>query len=267
MYRKIDTIIKKISSTFRNTFKSFLRMNFIKKFFITYFGCWIGFLSVILLSKILVFLSSLLIPSHPESVIKTVEYIATKKFEVVSSSVTTHVGHGYLSLVLPYFINNSLSCIAILLAYILVAYLYRREVKRDPNAREDYINALILFYLVTVINPLTGALGYNINIEYLPVVIPHGIFEFAGLALSIVTGLTVAERILPVENSKFYKEVKGIFSRDIILKILTAPAFIGLAAFLEPLDWIIYQYSIYYNLNVIEVLFKTYINLLKFLIS
>ncbi|MDT3499310.1 hypothetical protein NLU03_35210, partial [Bacillus toyonensis] len=106
-----------------------------------------------------------------------------------------------------------------------------------PNAREDYINALILFYLITVINPLTGALGYNINIEYLPVVIPHGIFEFAGLALSIVTGLTVAERILPVENSKFYNEVKGIFSRDIILKILTALAFIGLAAFLEPLDW------------------------------
>jgi len=216
---------------------------------------------------VVVFLSSLLIPSHSESVVKTVEYIATKKFEVVSSSVTTHVDHGYLSFVLPYFINNSTSCIVILLAYILVAYIYRREVERNPDALEDYINALILFYLITVVNPLTGVLGYRINIEHLPVVVPHGIFEFAGLALSIVTGLTVAERILPVGYPKSYKEVKGIFSRDIILKILTTLAFIGLAAFLEPLDWIVYQYSIQYNLDVVEVLVKTYINILKFLIS
>lgn len=253
---------RKIFPTLRNIFKSFLKMSFTKKFIITYLGCWISFLSVIMLSKVVVFLMSLFTPSHSESVVKTVEYLATKKFEVVSSSVSNYVDHNFLSSVLSYFINNSISCIVILLAYIILAYLYRKEIKKDPNALEDYINALILFYLVTVVNPLTGVLGHSISIKYLPVIIPHGLFEFAGLALSIVTGLTLANRILPLDPSEPYKDMKEVFSGDIVLKVITALIFIGFAAFLEPIDWIIYQYSVYYNLDVVEVLVKTYLSIL-----
>lgn len=270
MFKKVYSItstIKKIFSTSRDIFKDFLKMSFTEKFFITYVGCWISFLSVVALSKTLIFFSSQLTPSHSESVIKTVEYVATKKFEVVSSSVSTHVDYSYLSLVLSYFVNNSISCIVILLAYILVAYLYRKEVERDPGALEDYINALMLFYLVTVINPFTGLLGYKIDIEHLPVVVPHGLFEFAGLSLSIVTGLTIAERILSIEYSKSNIGIKRIFSKDVILKIFIALVLIGLAAFLEPIDWMVYQYSIYHNLNIVEVLVKTYINILKILLT
>lgn len=267
MFSRVGYIIERVFSTSRDIFKRFLRMGFTKKFFITYFGCWISFLSVIMLSKIVVFLFSLLTPSNPEVAIKPVEYVASKKFEVVSSSVSTHVNYSYLSYVLSYFVNNSISCIVIILAYILVAHLYRREVERDPDALEDYINALMLIYLVTVVNPLTGVLGYKLSVEHLVVIVPHGIFEFAGLTLSILTGLTIAERMLPLENTYSHKGIKGIFSGDVILKIFTALILIGLAALLEPIDWMVYQYSVYYNLDVVETLVNTYINIIKFLLS
>ena len=255
-------MLKRMKEHLKRTFKTFLKMDFTKKFFITYLGCWISFLSVSMLSKVVVFLSSFLTPSNPEGAIKTVEYVASKKFEVVSSSISSHVDHSYLSLVLTYFLNNSISCLVILLVYILTAYLYRREVKEDPKALEDYIDALMLIYIVTVVNPLTGILGYRLDIEHLVVIVPHGIFEFAGLALSIVTGLTLAERILPLECPQ---SSKGIFTGDIILKIIVALMLIGFAALLEPLDWMIYQYSLYYGEDLLELLVKTYLGILKFL--
>jgi len=253
-------MLKGIQQTLRNIFLNFLRMNFTKKFFITYLGCWISFLSVIVLSKVVLFLSSFLKPSNPEGVMKTVEYIASKKFEVLSSSISSQVDHSYLSIALTYFLNNSISCLVILLAYILLAYLYRREVKEDPKALEDYIDALMLLYLVTVVNPFTGVLGYRLSMEHLVVIVPHGIFEFAGLALSIVTGLTLAERILPLE---YPQSSKGIFTEDTILKVTMALILIGLAALLEPIDWMIYQYSLYYGENLLELLVKTYLGILK----
>ena len=260
-------IIERVCLTSRNIFKRFLRMSFTKKFFITYTGCWIGFLSVIALSKVTVFLLSLITPSNPEGAIKTVEYVASKKFEVVSSSVSTYVDHSYLSYVLSYFVNNSISCIVIILAYTLVAYLYRREVERDPDALQDYINALLILYIVVVVNPLTGVLGYRLSIEHLVVLAPHGLFEFAGLTLSILTGLTVAERILPLEYPLSSKGIKDIFSGDVVLKVVVALVLVGLGALLEPIDWMVYQYSLYYNLDVLDVLLKTYFNILRFILS
>ncbi|MBW9220882.1 hypothetical protein KKP91_01540 [Methanothermococcus sp. SCGC AD-155-M21] len=198
---------------------------------------------------------------------KTIEYVATKKFEVVSSSISTHVGYNYLSVVLSYFINNSMSCIIIILAFVSVAYIYKRDIKNNLSTTEDCLWALILFYIIMVINPLTGFLGYDIDINYLPVLVPHGIFEFAGLTLSILIGINLANRILPIEDKEYKKGVKDIFSRDIILKMAVMLIIIGVAAFLEPIDWIVYQYATYHNLNIINVLINTYLNLIKILFS
>ncbi|HID47557.1 MAG TPA: hypothetical protein EYH15_05125 [Methanothermococcus okinawensis] len=250
-------MLKRVRLILREIFKDFLRRSFIEKFLITYIGCWISFLSIVLLSKLVISLSPLLIPSNPEGAIKTVEYIAVKKFETLSSTLTPYIEDSYLYYALSYFLNNSISCIVIFLAYVLVAYLYRGEVERDPKAQGEYIDALMLLYLVTVLNPLTGILGYRLSIEHLVVVVPHGLLEFAGLALSIVTGLTVAERIVSGD--------RDIFSGDVVLKIFIALILIGLAALLEPIDWMIYYYSLYYNQDILRTLVETYLHLGKFL--
>jgi len=257
---------KNISIFLINNFKYFLKMSFTKKFLITYVGCWFGFLSMVGLSKVIKSLFSFYSPQYSESAMKTVEYIATKKFEIISSSVSTNVGYNYLSAVLSYFINNSMSCIIIILACVLAAYIYKKDIENNSSTIEDYLKALILFYIITVINPLTGVLGYNINIDYLPVVIPHGIFEFAGLALSIVIGISIANRILPIEYMEHKKGVKDVLSRDIVLKTAVVLLLIGVAAFLEPIDWMAYQYATYYNLSIVNVLINIYLNLIKILI-
>jgi len=152
---------RKIFPTLRNIFKSFLKMSFTKKFIITYLGCWISFLSVIMLSKVVVFLMSLFTPSHSESVVKTVEYLATKKFEVVSSSVSNYVDHNFLSSVLSYFINNSISCIVILLAYIILAYLYRKEIKPYRVYQKGVLEWIALDKLPTYAKELLWTLIYR----------------------------------------------------------------------------------------------------------
>ena len=250
-----------------NNFKYFLKMSFIKKFIITYIGCWFGFLSMVGLSKVIKFLFSFYSPQYSESAMKTIEYVATKKFEVVSSSISTHVGYNYLSVVLSYFINNSMSCIIIILAFVSVAYIYKRDIKNNLSTTEDFLWALILFYIIMVINPLTGFLGYDIDINYLPVLIPHGIFEFAGLTLSILIGIGLANRILPIEYMEYKKGAKDIFSKDIILKMVVVLMLIGVAAFLEPINWMAYQYATYHNINIVNVLINIYLNLIKILFS
>ncbi|MDK2988353.1 MAG: hypothetical protein PWQ47_1491 [Methanothermococcus sp.] len=151
---------------FRSIFKKFLELGTLKKFFITYFACWGGFLSTIVVGKFL-----------------------------------SKVGFNYYSAVFSYFINNSLACISIILAFILVSYLYKKEISSGKSTIREYLNSLIIFYLLVIINPLTGILGVDLNFSDLGVLIPHGIFEFAGLAFSIVLGLEYAIYNLPLDET------------------------------------------------------------------
>ncbi|AEH07286.1 hypothetical protein [Methanothermococcus okinawensis] len=270
----------------QNMFKYFLKLSFLKKFFITYVACWSGFLSMVLFSKILYFLFG-------RNTLNVAGNVASQKFEVISGAVSHQVGYNYLSISLSYFISNSIACVVILLVFPLVAYLYKKDmannmkdniknnIENNRSSLKDYLNTMILFYIITVINPLTGILGYNINIKDIAVLLPHGIFEFAGFALSIVMGITIANKILPLneiyigENKKDRKLsinimsiIKGINDKSILkdmLKIIAIFILIGIAASLEPLDWLIYEYAKYNNLNIIQVMVEVYRELLFYI--
>jgi len=240
----------------QNTFKYFLKLSFLKKFFITYVGCWCGFFSMILFSKILYFL-------FVGNAVSAAGDIASQKFEVISGAVSSYMGYNYLSISLSYFINNSMACTVILLAFSLVAYLYKKDIANNRSSFEDYLNAMILFYTIVVINPLTGIVGYGINIKDILIILPHGIFEFAGFALSAVMGITIADKILPIISGEHKNEKKGKNKKQFInlvdiLKIVMIFIFIGIAASLEPLDWLIYEYAKYNNLNIIQAIIEVY---------
>ncbi|WP_292459784.1 hypothetical protein [Methanothermococcus sp.] len=256
--------MKDIVEFLQNVFISFLKLSFFKKFFITYVGCWIGFFSMLLFSKALYLF-------YTKNIVTTAGVIASKKFEVISGAVSSHVGYNYFSIVLSYFINNSLACTIILLTFPSMAYLYKRDMVYNRSSLRDYLNILILFYFIVVINPMTGIIGYNIDLKNIFVIFPHGIFEFAGFALSIVVGIVIANRIIPINNELIKEEntsrknehYKHYISRGIlIVKIMAIYLLIGVAGFLEPLDWMIYNYAIQNNLNVLDIMIKVYMHLL-----
>jgi len=238
---------------FRSIFKKFLELGTLKKFFITYFACWGGFLSTIVVGK---FLNSFF-------TVEKAGAVADAKFEAISTVVASKVGFNYYSAVFSYFINNSLACISIILAFILVSYLYKKEISSGKSTIREYLNSLIIFYLLVIINPLTGILGVDLNFSDLGVLIPHGIFEFAGLAFSIVLGLEYAIYNLPLDETKKYGAPQFPYSIKFLVKVFGALALIGIAAIIEPLDWAIYTYAKNNGMPVLETIIIAYGNLIS----
>lgn len=245
---------------FRSIFRKFLELSTLKKFFITYFACWGGFLSTIIVGK---FLNSFFTVEKAGAVVDA-------KFEAISTVVASKVGFNYYSAVFSYFINNYLACISIILAFILVSYLYKKEISSGKSTIREYLNSLIIFYLLVIINPLTGILGVDSNFSDLGVVIPHGIFEFAGLAFSIVLGLEYAIYNLPLNETKKYGAPKPTFKKGwiennvkFLVKVFGAFILIGVAAFMEPLDWAIYTYAKNNGMPVLETIIMVYGNLIS----
>jgi len=143
---------------------------------------------------------------------------------------------------------------------------------------------------------LTGVLGYNININDIIVILPHGVFEFAGFALSIITGFMIAEKILPIcgnsdgdnksdtdnrnnKNNKNNRNNKnntddknkkyGLKEKEnikIILSIICIFILIGIAASVEPLDWIIYEYAKYNNSNLLHTMIMVYKSVIYYIL-
>ncbi len=313
---KFNVIIGRIQDLFIN----FLKLGFLKRFLITYIGCWAGFISMFLFSKLLAILFT-------KKTVGIVDTVASKKFEVVSHAVSSSVSHGtfsYLSIVLSYFISNSSACIIILLIFPIVAYIYKKEITSGKSSATEYLNSMILFYIIVVINPLTGMLGYNMSISDIIVVLPHGLFEFAGFALSINMGIILAEKIFPiVKNKRIYMNNVNDITNSNIEDIhnysikndcstyddITVPnsdkihpnshtmygynneynnehiniaktkniyilfgifgifILIGIAASLEPIDWIIYEYAKINNLNLAHTIIVAYTNIIYYLLN
>ncbi|MCS3900941.1 stage II sporulation protein M [Methanococcus voltae] len=262
-------------------YTKFLSLSFSKKFLITYFLCIIGYLSITLLSISINSLYSL----------KHADFIATKKFEIVSSAVVSQTGSevSYLSLALTYIVNNFLACFTISSAIVAVALLYKHDLKKENEVVISYINVLFIFYLITILNPFTGLSGAKLRYLDLLAVIPHGIFEFAAVALSICLGIHYALKILPVsitlnldsnsdsdsnseKNIIDYNTVKSIPKlklRDYLnylgLLILIL-LLVSIAGILEPIDWALRNYSIANNLNMVDLFIESYKNIIYYII-
>jgi hypothetical protein len=290
-FSDLSIIIYTINKQLRQLFIYFLNLGFLKRFLATYVGCWLGFISMVLFSKMLVSLTT-------KKVVVVASDVASKKFDVVSHAVSSTVNNGvasYFSIVLSYFISNSTACIIILMVFPLIAYIYKKEIKQGKSSFEEYLNSVILFYIILIINPLTGILGYNIDIKDLVVIIPHGIFEFAGFALSITTSILLAEKILPINSIKFTDSANVSSSKNItnsiditefvenrnvnninnvktnniiiILNIIAIFLLIGIAACFEPIDWLIYGYAKSNNLNLVYTIFIVYKSIFYYLLS
>jgi len=277
----------KLIVNLQNLFINFLRLSFLKRFVITYIGCWSGFLSMFLFSKVLALFTT-------KKAVVVAEVVASKKFEVVYHAVSSTVNNeapSYLSVALSYFICNSTACVIILMAFPLVAYIYKMDILNNQSSVDEYINTMILFYIIIMLNPLTGVLGYNININDIIVILPHGIFEFAGFALSIITGFMIAEKILPIcgnsKNGDNKRDTDNKNNRDnknntndknkkhrlkekenikIILSIICIFILIGIAASVEPLDWIIYEYAKYNNSNLLHTMIMVYKSVIYYIL-
>ncbi|MBP2143730.1 putative membrane protein SpoIIM required for sporulation [Methanococcus voltae] len=281
-----------------NQYIKFLDLSFSKKFFVTYILCIVGYLSITLLGMYVNSLYSL----------KNADFIATKKFEIVSSAVVAHTGPevSYLSLALTYIVNNFIACFTISSAIIAVALLYRHDIKKENDTNISYLNALFIFYLLTIINPFTGLSGAKLRYLDLIAVIPHGIFEFGAVALSISLGIHYALKILPLSytlnlNSKKenvsnelldnnangannennadnnnkstnisnIKNLPKLKLRDYINYIIllaTILTLVSIAGILEPLDWALRNYSIANNINMIDLFIESYKNLIYYII-
>ncbi|WP_052297396.1 hypothetical protein [Methanotorris igneus] len=93
-------------------------------------------------------------------------------------------------------------------------------------------------------------------------IVPHGVFEFAGFALAIVLGIESANHILPIINQKNRKN-KFI----LIAMLLLSLTFIGVAAFIEPFDWLIYSYAKNNGISVLEAMIMAYRNLISYFLG
>lgn len=269
MARFLEHLCNTAIRQLRISFVYFLKLSFLKRFFITYVGCWSGFLFMFLFSKILALFTT-------KKAVVVAKTVASKKFEVVShavSSTVSNTGPTYFSVALSYFINNLSACILIIMTFPLVAYIYKKEVSTNKNSINEYLNSIMLFYLIIMLNPLTGIVGYNIDVKDIVAILPHGVFEFAGFSLSIITGVILAEKILPIDryydkspiNETKHKNKNKKEYKKIVLCIICVAVLIGIAASLEPIDWVIYDYAKSNNLNLLCTEIMAYKNIIYYL--
>ncbi|WP_456418473.1 hypothetical protein [Methanocaldococcus infernus] len=212
-------------------FKEFFNLPLHKKLFLTYIFCWIGFFISFFFGKFIYYLSLKLFPPVKESV-NIVAEIGTAKYSVVHSTVSSSLNNPYLSYALSYLLSNFLSCLIIVVVFALFGYLSRDE------DEEKFFKYLSILYLFSVLNPITGIVGYKLPLSAIFYIIPHGLFEFFGFSIAIVLGLELAKTFY---YKKSLKKIK-------ILLLFLSLVFISLAALLEPIDWAIYNS----NLSVIK---------------
>ncbi|MCQ6253667.1 hypothetical protein [Methanocaldococcus sp.] len=248
-------------------FIKYLSLNIIKKVFITYLLCWIGFLFSFSLGKFLLYLSSILKNNYILKPAKVAQTIGTAKFTTVSHTISKTVGvkNMYLDYSLSYIISNFTSCLIIIFALATLGYLYKKDLEKVRSIKEkeeiikNYTKYLFILFVFTVINPLTGLIGINLKYLDLIVVLPHGLFEFLGFAIAIVVGLEIANKICPIVK-------KNISYKKIMALILCSFIFIFIAGMLEPIDWAIYYYSQIYNIPLLHAIITIYKHLLLSLV-
>ncbi|ABR54692.1 conserved hypothetical protein [Methanococcus vannielii SB] len=235
-------------------FGRFLTLNFTNKFIITYFLSWMGLFGTLTVSKLL----------KPLFNVETAGKITVVKYEAISSAVSSQMGINYYSIGISYFLSNYLACITIFLAFSILSYLYKKDISKGKSTLNDYFNSILLFYVIVVINPLTGVLGVNIPFSDLLAVIPHGIFEYAGFSLSIVLGIEYTLYKLPISKpfESWDNKKKILF----LIKLILVPLLILISGFTETLDWLILNYAKENNLPILETFFNVYYSILKSII-
>ncbi len=282
-------------------FLKFLSYSFLKKFFITYFMVWCGFFIMLLISKIIYSIPSI----FAKKTISAASSITTAKFRTVETVVSTttkavssHKLPSYFEYSLTYFINNFSACLVIMFSFIALSYIYKKEINKGTASPQEYLNMLILFYIVIVLNPLTAIVGHSIDLKNILVLLPHGLFEFMGFSLSIVLGITIGLYILnPFKSIDNEEDMNNDSVNDInnninninndninnndnnisinsknskVLKFI--PPFllivfsVGLAALLEPIDWLTYNYSENNGLFIGNVMITVYKNIIIYII-
>jgi len=250
------------------SFKKYVSLSVPKKIIITYFLCWAGFLFSFSIGKLLLYISSIFKSKVITEPAKVAQTVGTAKFKAVSSAVSTTVGakNAYLTYSLSYIISNFLGCLIIISALGALAYLYKKDMEnaKTPEEKEEvirnYQKYLFILFIFTVINPLTGLIGINLDYHDLVAVIPHGTFEFMGFAISVVAGVELANKIFPiVKRSLSYKKLA--------LLVLASFIFISIAGFLEPIDWYIFEYARVNNYPLTYAFITAYKHLIIYIVS
>ncbi|WP_423792300.1 hypothetical protein ACPB8Q_06105 [Methanocaldococcus indicus] len=210
--------------------KKYLNLPLYKKIFLTYILCWLGFLFSFSLGKLIYYLSNLFKSKKTiEITLDTIKTVGTAKYEVVSMTVSSATNNPYLDCALSYIISNFTGCLVIIFVFALFAYL----AKKDNEDKKRYEKYLTILFIIAVLNPLTGIIGYKLKFTALKYVLIHGTFEFLGFAISIVLGVELANKIYPVVN-------KSLSKNKLFLLFILAFIFISIAGFLEPISWYLY---------------------------
>ncbi|WP_459201314.1 hypothetical protein [Methanococcus sp. CF] len=237
----------------KKQFDRFLNLKFMNKFILTYFLSWIGLFVTLTVSKFL----------KPLLNVESAGVLTTAKYEVISTAVSSQVGLNYYSIWYSYFISNFLACITIFLVFAILSYLYKRDILKGKSTINDYFNMLLFFYVLVVLNPLTGIVGASLSFSDLLAIIPHGLFEYAGFSMSIVLGIEYSLYNLPLNKKEFWDKKQKL---KFLLKFLLIPVLLFIAGAMETLDWIIVNYAKENGLSVLKTFFDVYYNLLKSLL-
>lgn len=150
----------------KKQFNEFLNLSFINKFIVTYFLSWMGLSITLLISKLI----------NPIINVESAGVLTTAKYEVISTAVSSQMGINYFSIWYSYFISNFLACVTIFLVFVILPYIYNRDISKGKSTIKDYFDVLLFFYALVVLNPLTGILGASLSFSDLLAIIPHGFF-------------------------------------------------------------------------------------------
>lgn len=238
----------------KKQFNEFLNLSFINKFIVTYFLSWMGLSITLLISKLI----------NPIINVESAGVLTTAKYEVISTAVSSQMGINYFSIWYSYFISNFLACVTIFLVFVILPYIYKRDISKGKSTIKDYFDVLLFFYALVVLNPLTGILGASLSFSDLLAIIPHGFFEYAGFSMSIVLGIEYSIYKLPVMGKKEVWDNKQKIK--FLLKFLLIPIFIFIAGGMETLDWIIVNYAKENGLSIVKTFFEVYYNILRSLL-
>jgi len=238
----------------KKQFSWFLNLNFTNKFIITYFLSWTGLFTTLFVSKLL----------KPLVNVESAGVLTTVKYEVISTAVSSQIGINYYSIWYSYFISNSLACMTIFLVFILLPYIYTRDISKGKSTINDYFNVLLFFYVLIIVNPLTGVLGASLSLSEMLAIIPHGLFEYAGFSMAIVLGIEYSIYKLPLEAKKEVWDTKQKLKFS--MKFFSILIFIFIAGGIETLDWIIFNYAKENDLSIFRTFFEVYYSILKSLL-
>uniref|UniRef100_A9A9I7 Stage II sporulation protein M n=1 Tax=Methanococcus maripaludis (strain C6 / ATCC BAA-1332) TaxID=444158 RepID=A9A9I7_METM6 len=238
----------------KKQFNRFLNLNFTNKYIITYFLSWTGLFTTLFVSKLL----------KPLINVESAGVLTTAKYEVISTAVSSQIGINYYSIWYSYFISNSLACITIFLVFVMLPYIYTRDISKGKSTINDYFNVLLFFYLLILLNPLTGVLGASLSLSEMLAIIPHGLFEYAGFSMAIVLGIEYSIYKLPLEYKKEVWDTKQ--KLKFLLKFFSILIFIFIAGGMETLDWIIFNYAKENDLSILHTFFEVYYDILKSLL-